>query len=84
MNDADRASFIGFLSRQGYDASNEDLMANEMQAHLINTTDRRYFNAQACGLPVARLEALRDLFIAGMPAGWLKDAVMLSRDKLPN
>ena len=83
MTEADRKSFRGFLERQGYDPANEDLMANEMQAHLMNTTDRRYFNAPACGLPVARLNSLRSEFLAGMPHGWLRNAIAESKPKLP-
>jgi hypothetical protein len=83
MTDADRAAFQGFLTRQGYDPDNKDLMANETQAHLMNTTDPRYFNAPACGLPVARINALRTAFLEKMSAGWLRDAMLSVRDKLP-
>jgi hypothetical protein len=84
MTEADRDSFRGFLDRQGYDPKNEDLMANETQAHLMNTTDRRYFNAGACGLPVARLAELRAEFLAGMPKGWLRDAMTTMTPRLPS
>jgi hypothetical protein len=84
MTEADRQTFIGFLTRQGYDPKDEDLMANEAQAHLMNTTDARYFNAQACGLPIARLKELREAFLAGMPAGWLRDAATEMEPHLPN
>jgi hypothetical protein len=83
MTDADRQTFIGFLTRQGYDPKNEDLMANETQAHLMNTTDARYFNSLACGIPLARLQALRVAFLAGMPAGWLRDAATTMEPHLP-
>jgi hypothetical protein len=83
ITDADRNSFVGFLSRQGYDSKNEDLMVNETQAHLVFTTDARYFNASACGLPVARIEALRTAFVAHMPPGWLHDAAVASLGHLP-
>ena len=83
MTEADRAAFRGFLSRQGYDPANDDLMANETQAHLMNTTDRRYFNAAACGLPLERVKALRATFLAGMPAGWLRDSMLRSSAALP-
>ena len=84
MTEADRSTFRGFLTRQGYDPDNEDLMANETQAHLMNTTDRRYFNAGACGLPVARLAELRAEFLAGMPQGWLRDAMTTMTPRLPS
>ncbi len=84
MTDADREAFVGFLTRQGYDPKDDDLIANETQAHLMNTTDKRYFNAQACGLPIARLKELRAMFLAGMPAGWLKDAAAAMEPNLPD
>jgi hypothetical protein len=84
MTQADRDTFRGFLTRQGYDPDNEDLMANETQAHLMNTTDKRYFNAVACGLPTARLAALRDEFLADMPKGWLRDAMATMEPRLPS
>jgi hypothetical protein len=83
MTGADRESFVGFLSRQGYDPKNADLMVNETQAHLVFTTDARYFNASACGLPAARIATLRAAFVAQMPAGWLHDAAMASLGRLP-
>lgn len=83
MTPADRANFRSFLTRQGYDPTDRDLIINEMQAHLMNTTDRRYFNAAACGMPVARLQALRQAFLAGMPAGWLRDAMTQMTPHLP-
>ncbi len=83
MTPADRADFTGFLTRQGYDPSNEDLMANETQAHLMNTTDPRYFNSAACGLPAARLATLREEFLADMPQGWLRDAMTQTVAHLP-
>jgi hypothetical protein len=83
MTDPDRAAFRAFLARQGYDPRNEDLIINEAQAHLVNTTDPRYFNAAACGLPAARLDALRNDFVARMPPGWLRDAILQVRGKLP-
>ena len=83
MTEADRAGFRLFLVRQGYDATDEDLLINEMQAHLMNTTDPRYFNTRESGLSSARIKALRLQFIAGMPAGWLQDAVRANVAKLP-
>ncbi len=83
MTKSDRASFREFLTRQGYDPKNEDLLINETQAHLMHTTDGRYFNARSCGLPVARVEQLRAAFLAMMPAGWLHDAAQSVRAALP-
>ena len=83
MNESDRAGFRGFLTRQGYDPKDEDLLINEMQAHLMHTTDIRYFNARDCGLPLARVNALRAMFAAKMPAGWLQDVARKAVASLP-
>jgi hypothetical protein len=73
MSAAERAAFIGFLTREGYDPGIEDLMINETQAYLMHTPDVRFFNAAAVGLPPAELDRLRAVFLLGMPAGWLRD-----------
>jgi hypothetical protein len=83
MAETDRAAFRNFLIRQGYDPKDEDLLINEMQAHLMHTTDMRYFNARDCGLPRARVDTLRALFAAKMPAGWLQDTARKSLTLLP-
>ncbi len=83
MNESDRAAFRGFLVRQGYDPKDEDLLINEMQAHLMHTTDMRYFNARDCGLPRPRVDALRALFADKMPDGWLRDAARTALPALP-
>lgn len=74
MDEADRKAFLGFLTRQDYDPANEDLIINEMQAHLMHTTDIRYFNARDCGIAPERVAALRAAFLAKMPQGWLQRA----------
>ena len=84
MTADDRTAFGAFLSQQGYDPDNFDLMANETQAHLMHTTDSRYFNARACGIPLDRITRLREIFLAEMPVGWLRDAAMASRAILPD
>lgn len=83
MTAADREDFRRFLSQQGYDGDSDDLMANETQAHLMHTTDGRYFNARDCGIPRDRISALRAVFLAKMPPGWLRDAAIASRPSLP-
>lgn len=83
MTAADREDFRRFLSQQGYDGNSDDLMANETQAHLMHTTDGRYFNARDCGIPRDRIMALRAVFLAKMPPGWLRDAALASRASLP-
>lgn len=83
MSEGDRAAFRNFLTRQGYDPTDEDLLVNEMQAHLMHTTDTRYFNARESGLPRARIEALRLQFLTKMPPSWLKEATSITVSKLP-
>jgi hypothetical protein len=83
MTDADRNAFVGFLTRQGYDPRDEDLIINEMQAHLIHTTDPRFYNARAGGLSHGRLAELRRGFLAAMPRGWLQDTDRAALPALP-
>ncbi len=73
LSAVERDQFRRFLGREGYDTGNEDLMANEAQAYLVHTSDTRFFNAASVGMAQVRLDALRTLFLAGMPPGWLRD-----------
>lgn len=73
LPESERAGFIAFLDQQGYDTASETLMYNEMQAYLVFTQDRRFFNAQVVNLSDMRLEALRASFLNGMPDFWLRD-----------
>jgi hypothetical protein len=50
-------------------------MANEAHAFLFHTSDERFFNATSLGFTPERVAALRAAFIAGMPPGWLRDAM---------
>jgi len=70
MTEAERAAFRKLLGGEGYDTSNEDLMRNEMQAYLVHTTDRRFFDPSRLGIAA---EALRRRFVEGMPPGWLRN-----------
>ncbi len=79
MNESDRQAFRAFLQRQDYDPANEDLIVNETQAHLMHTTDTRYFNPRDSGVAPDRIAALRADFLAKMPAGWLHDAAAALR-----
>jgi hypothetical protein len=76
-----RALFRAFLGREGYDTNNEDLMRNEMQAYLVHTADPRYFNAASVQMAAATLAELRNDFVKGMPAGWLRDRTALQEGK---
>ncbi len=70
----ERTKLRRFLSDAGYDETSEDLMANEMQAFLVHTPDTPMFQVSQLGLTPARVASLRDVFLAGMPSGWLRDA----------
>jgi hypothetical protein len=74
MTDRDRAAFRKMLGGEGYDTANEDLMRNEMQAYLVHTPDRRFFEPSRMGIDAA---SLRQRFVAGMPPGWLRDETPL-------
>ncbi|MCF3948469.1 hypothetical protein AiwAL_00240 [Acidiphilium sp. AL] len=72
MTAKERAAFRGFLTRQGYDPRERELIINETQAYLVFTRDREFFRPSAVGLPRATVDALRARFIAAMPDFWLK------------
>jgi hypothetical protein len=76
MTEADRSGFRRFLIADHYDGSIDDLMMNEGQAYLMHTHDPRFFSAQFVGLTPSRIEELRQMFMAGMPHGWLRDATL--------
>jgi hypothetical protein len=63
----DRAAIREFLGREGYDPTNERLMANEAMAYLLFTPDARFFSPRHVGMTDAELARLRDLMRAGMP-----------------
>ena len=62
---AERAAFRSFLEREGYEDSDEELMANETMAYLLFTPDPRLFSASMVGLGEAVVERLRGLMRAG-------------------
>jgi hypothetical protein len=68
FSDAERAAFRGFLAREGYDATNEELMLDEAQAYLLHTPDPRFFNAALVGLEEAQVSRLRFLMREGAPS----------------
>jgi len=80
LSPADRAGFTGFLGRQGYDTSNNNLMLNETEAYLVFTTDPQFFDAAAVQMDPAHLADLRNQFIANMPDFWLRP---LANETLP-
>lgn len=79
----ERDAIRRFLGQQGYDTRDDDLMANEAQAHLIHTRDPRFCNPAMLGLSEARAAALRAAFIDAIPEPWLKaSALAAARDAL--
>jgi hypothetical protein len=75
LTEPERAAFRDFLAKDAYDTGNEELMFNEMQAYLMFTRDPLFFTAEQAGLTPARLAELRSRFLAGMPAGWLRNVL---------
>jgi len=67
MSDRERELFRKFLAASGYDAANEDLTINEMQAYLMFSPDPRTFSAEALGVGDAEIADLRHRFTAGNP-----------------
>ena len=59
-----RSKFTGFLRLRGYDAQNQELLANEMQAFLMHTPDQGMFSARALGMNEADVAELRQRFKA--------------------
>lgn len=67
FSEADRATLRAFLGREGYDTSNEELMANEAMAYLLFTPDARIFSARLLGVSEPELARLRALMSQGLP-----------------
>lgn len=70
---SERTMFRAYLTKDGYDPALEDLMINEMQAYLMHTPDARFFDPAQLSIQPARLAEIRQIFLTGMPAGWLRD-----------
>jgi hypothetical protein len=64
---AERAAFRQFLTREGYDAANEEVMLDEAQAYLLHTPDPRFFTPAHVGMEPAQIERLRALLRSGAP-----------------
>lgn len=75
LTDEERDAVRGFLAKEGYDAREEQLMFNEMQAYLMFTRDPMFFKPDFAQLTHERLAALQARFLAGMPAGWLRNVL---------
>jgi hypothetical protein len=75
LTEGERSAVRGFLAKEAYDAREEELMYNEMQAYLMFTRDPTFFTPDLAGMTQERLAALQARFFAGMPAGWLRDVL---------
>lgn len=71
----ERGAVRGFLGKEDYDVREEELMLNEMQAYLMFTRDPLFFSPDFIQMTPARLADLRAKFLAGMPEGWLRNAL---------
>lgn len=67
FRERDRQAIRGFLEREGYDTSNDLLMANEAMAYLLFTPEQRFFSARHLGMTEADLTRLRGLMREGLP-----------------
>lgn len=67
LSDNHRSLLIKFLTAQGYDPRNEDLMVNETQAYLMHTPDSRAFSAEQLGISAEQLSELQARFKIGLP-----------------
>lgn len=83
LTGTERAEFRSFLAKEEYDAGEEELMFNEMQAYLMFTRDPIFFTPGLAGLTPARLSELQSRFLAGMPEGWLRTMLASYRDAAP-
>ena len=75
LTEDERAGVRRFLGKEEYDTHEEELMYNEMQAYLMFTRDPLFFTPDMAGLTAKRLSELQAEFLAGMPAGWLRDVL---------
>ncbi len=65
MTEKQRAGFRKFLTSNGYNPENEEMMINEGQAYLMYTPDPRAFNAKLVGFTDGELDDLRRKFKSG-------------------
>jgi hypothetical protein len=75
LTQQERGGVRAFLGKDEYDVRVEELMCNEMQAYLMFTRDPALFTPDMAGLTQDRLAVIQDRFLAGMPSGWLRDAM---------
>jgi hypothetical protein len=61
-----RNAFTKLLGQRGYDTSNRELLANEMQAYLMHTSNRKLFSAKMLAVEEIDLELAQKAFIGGL------------------
>jgi hypothetical protein len=83
LTEQERSAVRGFLSHEGYDPGDEELICNEMQAYLMFTRDPLFFTPELAAMTPERLAALQVRFLSGMPTGWLRDALASQIDATP-
>jgi hypothetical protein len=67
LTDAQRNSFMRFLSNYNYSINAGELLVNETQAYLMFTPDKSSFSAAKLGVTDEELESMRAAFRRGMP-----------------
>jgi len=68
FTEAERGAVRSFLAREGYDAAQNEVMANEAMAYLLFTPDRRFFDpARDLGWSDAQADRLRAMLREGAP-----------------
>jgi hypothetical protein len=67
FGEQDRQAIRRFLGREGYDTSNDVLMANEAMAYLLFTPDPRFFSPRHLGITEVEFDRLRQAMRDGLP-----------------
>jgi hypothetical protein len=66
LDEATRSAFVEGLKSRGYDETNRALLADEMQAFLLHTSNSQLFSAAMMGIGVEKLGAARVSFFQGL------------------
>ncbi len=67
MSNSESKAFKTMLFENSYDINIEELCINEMQAYLMNTPDRRLFNAEWLNMTEDELRSIQQRFMSGKP-----------------
>ena len=79
LTPVERDAFRLFLSRDGYDTENPEIVENETHAYLLYTPNPRFFAPAQVDMTAARRSELRSAFLNGMEAGWLRGVLSAIR-----